>query len=384
MAGGPRAGGHPRPRSVVVIGAGAAGLAVGSELWRRGVDVLALEAAGRPGESWRRRYAGLHLNSVRWMSSLPREMMPRRCGDFPPAEAYAAYLERYAVRHGPPLQLSTRAERIERTDGGWMVRTAGGELEAESVVVATGMDHTPTVPDWPGAPGFAGRIVHSAQVRHAEAFRGKDVLVVGAGNSATELAEKATRAGARQTWIAVRRAPLIFPRRLLGVSITAWALPASALPDRPLDAVSRAVQRLRFGDLSGSGLGRPARGASAQRREGYIAPVDSGFVEAVRSGAVQVVGAVESFERDAAVLAGGRRIRPAVVVAATGYRTGLSELVGHLGVLGEDERPLAHGAAHPPGAPRLYFVGYRRALLPTLPLVGGQARALARRLAAQP
>jgi len=366
--------------SVVVVGAGAAGLAVGAELRRRGVDVVALEAAERPGQSWRERYAGLRLNSIRWMSSLPREQMPRRHGNFPSAEAYAAYLERYAARHGPALRLSTRAERVERASGGWRVVIRGGSFEAGAVVVAAGMDHTPVVPDWPGARGFAGRLLHSADVRGLAGFRGQEVLVVGAGNSATELAEKLARAGARRTWISMRRAPLILPRRVLGLSITAWAAPASALPDRPLDAGSRMIQRVCFGDLSEYGLERPARGASAQRREGYIAPVDSGFVRAVKSGAVEVVPALERFDEDAVVLAGGQVVRPDVVVAATGYRTGLTPLVGHLGVLGADERPLAHGVTHPPRARGLHFVGYRHAMLPTLPLVGAQARSLARRL----
>ncbi|MGO4431058.1 NAD(P)/FAD-dependent oxidoreductase, partial [Streptomyces sp. MCAF7] len=78
----------------------------------------------------------------------------------------------------------------------------------------------------------------------------------------------------------------------------------------------------------------------------------------VQAGKVEVVAAVESFEEDKVALADGSRISPDTVVAATGYRRGLDDLVGHLDVLDARGRPLAHGPRTAPSAPGLHFTGY--------------------------
>lgn len=363
---------------VAVIGAGAAGLAAAAILRERGIDSVILERGAGAGESWRNRYERLHLNSVRWMSSLPGYLMERRHGDFPSRDDWVAYLERYAVRNRLRIERGVEVERIERdADGSWLLQTKAGPRNARFVVVAIGMDHTPIIPDWPGRDWFAGRLLHSASYRNAKPFADEDVVVVGAGNSATEIALDLAEGDARSVSISIRTAPLILPRRPLGISITAWALPALPLPDRPLDAISRALMRASFGDLSAYGLPRAARGVSAQRREGYVAPVDTGFVAAVKRGAIEVVPALERLDGSDAVLDGGRRLPAATVIAATGYHTGLAPLVGHLDVLGEDQRPLASGGGQLPGRAGLFFAGYHFKLIPTLPHVGTEARGIA-------
>lgn len=251
---------------------------------------MILERGEHIGQSWRHRYDGLRLNSARWMSSLPGYVMERRYGDFPSRDDWVDYLERYAERYRVAVAGGIEVWRIDRAPGlGWRVQTNRGELGCRFVVIATGMDHTPQIPAWRGKDGFEGNLLHSAEYRNAVAFQGRDVLVVGARNSATEIAHQLSERAAK-VWIAVRTPPLILPRRFLGVSITAWAIPAIPLPDRLLDAISRAAQRASFGDLSRYGIPPPSRGISAQRREGYVAPVDSGFVAAVKRGAIEVTG----------------------------------------------------------------------------------------------
>src|SRR5262249_1852153 len=110
--------------------------------------------------------------------------------------------------------------------------------------------------------------------------------------------------------------------------------------------------------------------------------LDVGLVDAVRSERVRVVAALERFEDGAAVLSDGRRLAADDVVAATGFRTGLEPLVGHLGVLDPEGAPLVHDAAEHPGAPGLHFVGYRVTLGGTFRLVGIEAKELARTVSA--
>jgi hypothetical protein len=87
---------------------------------------------------------------------------------------------------------------------------------------------------------------------------------------------------------------------------------------------------------------------------------------------------VARLDGEAVVLADGSRVAVDVVLAATGFRTGLEPLVGHLGVLDGRGVPLAHAPDAPPGAPGLHFVGFDVTLGGMLRAIARQAQALAR------
>ena len=116
---------------VVVIGAGAAGLGVAVALQRRRIDdVIVLERAGTVGSSWRGRYDGLRLNTVRGLSGLARETIPRRAGTWPSREAFTSYLEDVAERRRLDVRLGIEVDRIDRGDGHWTLLTSSGTLHA--------------------------------------------------------------------------------------------------------------------------------------------------------------------------------------------------------------------------------------------------------------
>jgi hypothetical protein len=115
-------------------------------------------------------------------------------------------------------------------------------------------------------------------------------------------------------------------------------------------------------DLTEYGLPRPGTGLYTRARQGAIPVQDVGLVKAVRRRLVEPVGAVESFDGDKVLLADGQMITPEVVIAATGYRPGLTELVGHLGLLDGRGRPVVHGRDIHPTAPGLHFTGYANPL----------------------
>jgi putative flavoprotein involved in K+ transport len=120
-------------------------------------------------------------------------------------------------------------------------------------------------------------------------------------------------------------------------------------------------------DLSAHGLPRPDTGLYTRARQGAIPVQDVGLIDAVRKGRVEIVAAVEGFTDDGeVVLADGSRISPDAVVAATGYVRALEGLVGHLGVLDDAGRPVAHGARTPKDAPGLFFTGFTTPISGTL------------------
>jgi putative flavoprotein involved in K+ transport len=111
--------------------------------------------------------------------------------------------------------------------------------------------------------------------------------------------------------------------------------------------------------------------------------LDTGIVDAVRSGRVRVVAATESVDGPRVRLADGSSVEPDAVIAATGFSTGLEPLVGHLGVLDGRGVPRVHGAADLPTARGLHFVGIRAELAGLLREIGLDARAVGRTLAAR-
>ncbi|MGH9032986.1 MAG: flavin-containing monooxygenase, partial [Acidimicrobiia bacterium] len=168
----------PSEREAVVIGAGPGGLSVAATLGLAGVDAVVLERAGTVGSAWRTHYERLHLHTVRWLSHLPGHPIPRRFGRWVSRDKVISYLEGYARHHRLDIRFDTTVERIEREDGRWRVCTDGGDVLAAYVVVATGHNHTPVIPDWPGLEGFTGDLVHSKDYRDGERYHGQDVLVV--------------------------------------------------------------------------------------------------------------------------------------------------------------------------------------------------------------
>jgi putative flavoprotein involved in K+ transport len=108
--------------------------------------------------------------------------------------------------------------------------------------------------------------------------------------------------------------------------------------------------------------------------------VDGGYIDALRQGEVELVAAVESFDHDDVVLADGSRVQPDTVIAATGFRSGLERLVGHLGVLGPDGYPLAR--RHDlPSARGIYFNGFYASMAGQLSHMRTDARHIARAIA---
>ncbi|MER5432668.1 NAD(P)/FAD-dependent oxidoreductase [Streptomyces sp. NPDC002588] len=361
---------NPADRPVYVVGGGPGGLATAYALRAQGIRAVIVERADGVGASWRRHYDRLHLHTTRRLSALPGLKIPRRFGRWVARDNVVRYLEKYAEVHELEIVTGVEVSRIERTpDGtGWLLHATGGrELTGSAVVVATGYNHTPYLPDWPGREEFAGDLAHAAAYRTGKAYTGRDVLVVGAGNTGAEIAVDLVENGASRVRLSVRTAPHIVRRSTAGWAAQYTAILVRRLPVGLVDRLARPMARLSVPDLSAHGLPRPGTGLYSRVKEGAIPVQDVGLIDAVRKGRVEVVAAVESFEDGGKVaLADGTRISPDAVVAATGYVRALEGLVGHLGVLDERGRPLAHGPRTPKNAPGLHFTGFTTPISGTL------------------
>ena len=304
---------------VVIVGAGPAGLAAAWAIRRAGHDPLVVEQADAVAASWRGRHDHLRLNTHRAFSHQPGARIPRRCGPYPARDDYAAYLQEYSA--GMRLRLGTRVHRIDRTDEGWVLALDRGGLTAAHVVIATGSDAEPVLPDWPGLDSFGGTVIHAGQFRNVAEMAGRDVLVVGPGNSGVDLLGYLAASDAGRLWLSARSGMTVTPRRLGGVPLHPVSLALRRLPVRWQDVTARAVQRLAFGDLSRFGYPRPALGPfTRQRANGVTIAVDDGFARALKTGRVVMKPGIDRFDGPRVRFTDGTSCAPHTVICATGYR----------------------------------------------------------------
>jgi putative flavoprotein involved in K+ transport len=348
---------------VVVVGAGPAGLATARALGRAGRRVVVLEQESAVASSWRGHRSGLRLRTVRRLSGLPGAVIPRAYGQYVLSADLVTYFERYAVDHGLDVRFGVAVSGIERTGSGaerWTVRTGTDRcFTARTVVVATGYNHEPHVPDVPGRAEYRRPLLHLSHYRGGAQFRGQDVLVVGSGNAASEALAELTEHGAARVRMAVRTPPHIVRRRLAGVSAQRIAVLVSRLPTRAADRVGAALSRLTVPALSARNLQRPRPDLYTRAvRDGSVPVHDWGIVGLIASGAVEPVAGLAGFEGDAVRLSDGALVRPDVVLAATGYRRALEGLVPDPELLDARGNPVRRSGV---GAyAGLHFVGFRR------------------------
>jgi putative flavoprotein involved in K+ transport len=368
---------------VLVVGAGPAGLATAATLRRQGIPAVVLERTDGVGSSWRARYDSLILNTPRFTSTLAGYRMPRRYGRWPSRDQMVEYLEEYARRQQLKIRFGVELRRLDREDRGWSLLTSEGAMHAPHVVIAAGHDTHPVIPDWPGRDKYSGEIVHSADYRNPEPFRGQDVLVVSASNSGSEIACELASNGAGEVRTSMRTAPPVFPREWpRGMPLNYPSCFLDLLPDRAVDGATGFVQRLIYGDLSPHGLPKPPVGVQARTKQLHQGSlIDAGFVKALKQGRISIVSAVKEFDGSDVILVDGNRLRPDAVISATGFRRGLEPVVGHLGVLDAAGNPAVMGGRAHPNAPGVFFNGYRGTVSGQLRHMRRDARAIARAIA---
>lgn len=325
----------------IVIGAGPAGLATSRELQQRGIEHVVLERE-TAGASWSRLYDSLTLHTGKHLSHLPGLHHARGAPMFLPRAAFLEYLHDYRQRFALPIEEHAGVRSVRRERDRWIV----DGRETRAVVVATGIISNPRVPRFRDQEKFPGVIRHSVTYRNPGELRGKRVLVVGAGNSAGEIASELGRAGV-ETTIAIRSGANVVPLQIAGIPIQYIAYMTRNLPRAARNALVGAMRLITPPPV----LPRPAHG-----------PLDSipmiGFnlVNAIRNGSVQLRGGVESFTSDGVRFSDGTVESFDEVLLATGFASSLPFLGDQVAV---DAKGFARRSDRVTSAeqPDLYFVG---------------------------
>jgi putative flavoprotein involved in K+ transport len=374
---------------IVIVGGGAAGLSAAAALTRAGFNPLVLEKDKRIGAVWERRYDRLRLHTV--YSSLAHLPLPRHSAKYPSKDEYAAYLRAYARHFNLRIIAGCPVSRVERSAAptvgapraSWLVRSDCGDWRCAVVIVATGQYGVPILPAWPGRETYRGQLLHSAEYRNPQPFVGKRVLVVGSGNSGAEIATDLAEGGAATVAISVRTSPPITLRDPFGMPVQRTGIVLSMLPPRLADRMARWVMRLTVGDLRPYGLA-PAAWYPYSARS--VPLIDVGFLKQLKAGRVQTRPGLAQLTADGVIFSDARGpTGPAepfdAIIAATGFGTGLKELLDAPELLDERNEP-AFPSGQPTSAPGLYFIGYTHTLRGHLYEANVDSRRLANHVAA--
>ncbi|KAJ6255862.1 hypothetical protein Dda_9321 [Drechslerella dactyloides] len=193
------------PPAVLIVGAGQAGLSVAARLKQFDIKVLVIDKNVRVGDNWRKRYDSLVLHDPVWYDHLPYLPFPKTWPIFTPKDKMGDWLERYAIAMEIPVWLETTvsASDYDKRTGKWTVTLRRTDryftITPRHVVWCTGHSSEPNVPTLDYSKSYMGSIVHSSVWAKPERLKGRSVIIVGAGNTAFDIAQSLVAAGALPT-----------------------------------------------------------------------------------------------------------------------------------------------------------------------------------------
>ncbi|MDA1010341.1 MAG: NAD(P)/FAD-dependent oxidoreductase [Chloroflexi bacterium] len=180
---------------VVIIGGGQGGIGLGARLRQLHVPTIIVERNARAGDSWRNRYSALTLHDTVWYDHLPYIPFPQHWPVYTPKDKMGDWLEAYTKLMELNYWGSTEcvSASYDEESEQWAVDVVREgnpvTLRPTHLVLATGMSGKPRIPEFPGADLFEGDTFHSSRYRTGAAYRGKHAVVVGANNSAHDIAQ---------------------------------------------------------------------------------------------------------------------------------------------------------------------------------------------------
>ncbi len=206
---------------VLVIGAGQAGLATAYALQRAGLSYQILEGSGRAAGSWPSYYDSLRLFSPARFSGLPGLPFPGDPERYPARDEVVAYLEHYARHFDFHIVFGERVTEVRREGQHFWVQTeTQGRYHARAIVVATGPFQQPHIPTFEGLNQFEGQVLHSSAYHRPSDIHGNRVAVIGAGNSAVQIAYEL--ASNHEVLLTARQPPQFMQQRTFGKDIHFW------------------------------------------------------------------------------------------------------------------------------------------------------------------
>ena len=365
---------------VCVIGAGSSGIASCQVLAERGIDFDCFERGSEVGGNWRYEndngmssaYRSLHINTSRRQMEYASYPMPDDYPDYPHHTQIAAYFDDYVDHFGfrDRIRFRTTVESVRPADGGgWDVATDDGETRRYgAVLVANGHHWDPRWPEPPFPGEFDGVQMHAHDYRTPDGCEDRNVLVLGIGNSACDIAVETSRVS-RMTYLAMRRGAYVIPKYLNG-------RPTDELGGELASRLPLAVTRAFYGRALKTAVGDPTDyglPAPDHRIAEAHPTISSDLLPRIGHGRITVKSNIERLEGDSVRFVDGSTERIDRIIYCTGYRIVFPFLTEDL-VTAEDNRiPLYRRVVHP-YREGLYFIGLIQPLGAIMPIAEEQSK----------
>jgi putative flavoprotein involved in K+ transport len=366
--------------TILIVGGGAAGLSAAGALKQYNIESVILDKDAATGDIWRQRYERLHLHTVRMFSHSAYKKLPSEFPTYVPKEKFADYLVDYAKHFNLDIRHKTTVTNISKKADGYLVETESGEhWEAPILIIATGINRIPFTPDWEGKDSFKGEFSHAISYKTGRDYQGKRVLVVGLGNTGAEICADLVEQGAAYVASSVRTFPTIVKRDPLGIPVHIMGFLMLPFPVPVKDFMTSLVNRLELGDLSKYGIQKPAWQIFKNKR---IPMIDVGYVGFLKQGKITVKPDIRRLDEMGVQFVDGSREDYDAVIAATGYTTGLEQILDIPNVI-DAEGNLTVTNGEPNQHKGLWFIGLEDNPAGVLMQARIRARGMAKKIAAE-
>jgi cation diffusion facilitator CzcD-associated flavoprotein CzcO len=345
---------------VCIIGAGSSGLAAAKTFSERGIPFDCLEREGDIGGLWNEAtntgvvYDTTYLVSSRKYTGFEDYPFPDEYPTYPSHRETLAYLRAYALNFGilDQIEFNTAVERVGRAQDGWRVKVAGEKRPRfyRALVIANGHHHVPRIPNIPGT--FTGEILHSRDYRSVKQLADKRVVVVGSGNSASDIVVDATSV-AQRIYLSMRRGTYFVPKFMFG---------------RPMDGIINFCEKIPMPRGLRNILYTHWHRLIVGRNELYGLPepehriMDSHptmttvLPQLVAHGRIGVKPEIAAFDGNKVRFSDGSEVEADLVVYATGYEISIPFLDNNF-IFDADKRPLLYLNVFHPEFDDLFAVG---------------------------
>ncbi|KAH7524732.1 hypothetical protein FEM48_Zijuj06G0150700 [Ziziphus jujuba var. spinosa] len=354
----------------ILVGAGPSGLAVSACLSKHGIPSVILEKSDCIASLWQQRtYERLKLHLPKQFCELPLLGFPENFPKYPTKHQFVSYLESYASHFSikPRFNQTVQSAEFDSGSGFWRVRTQDSKYFSRWLIVATGENAEPVIPEIVGMEKFHGPVVHTSVYKSGSDFRNHKVLVVGCGNSGMEVSLDLCRHNAIP-YMVVRNTVHVLPREMFGFSTFAIAMALLKwLPLRLVDKILLLVANFTLGNTEQLGLRRPKTGPIELKNATGKTPVlDVGALSQIKSGKIKVMESVKEITRNGGRFMDGQEKEFDSIILATGYKSNVPTWLKGCDFFTNDGMPKIPFPNGWKGENGLYTVGFtRRGLLGT-------------------
>ena len=311
----------------LIVGASISGVASAASLQKKGMAYIIVEKQSQVAAPWRSHYDRLHLHTNKRVSNLPYKKFDKKIPRYPSRLQVIEYLEDYQKEFNINPLFNTDAKSIRKENDYWITDTNKETYQSKYVIMATGPFSKPRPLNFKGMETFTGKIMHSSSYKTGKDFKNQNVLVVGFGNSACEIAIDLYEQGAMPS-MSVRSPVNVVPRDVLGIPTLELSLLLSHLPVRVADTVSAPLNRLMIGDITKLGLKKKEYGPFEEiKRDGHTPVLDIGTIKHIRQEHIHVYGDIDHIQSNTVFFADGKQQEFDAIIAAIGYYRDYAEII---------------------------------------------------------